>query len=215
MFSYPHYFSISYFSFCQALETFLIQENATEILHESKTTGELTQFTRRKLIKRLHDYLKETYGDKATHDDKSALAKATITLFPCLKTNESAIGGIVSSHNPNIAQFELQLWIIQHYKPLDLIYNNQNGGYLGLKVKNGRRRFKADAAGDTVETESIEDDLEFLKSVVVGPHNMDAIESKLKSTANHRKEMMRDLNIDLLESFPIFFSNPQTVIINY
>lgn len=96
-------FSNSKFCFSQALETFLIQENATEILHESKTTGELTQCTRRKLINRLHDYLKETYGDK------SALAKATITLFPCLKTNESAIGGIVSSNIPNIAQYELQM----------------------------------------------------------------------------------------------------------
>lgn len=86
-----------------------------------------------------------------------------------------------------------------------------------MKVKNGRRRFKTDATcmGNTVETESIEDDLEFLKSVVVGPHNIDSIESKLKSTANRRKEMVRDLNIDVLESFPIFFSNPQTVINNY
>lgn len=86
-----------------------------------------------------------------------------------------------------------------------------------MKVKNSRRKGKKNAVDtiNTVDTDSIEDALEFLKSVVVEPQNMDSIAQKLKSTANHRKEMMRDVNIDLHENFPFFFSKPLTVIIIY
>lgn len=82
----------------QSLEALLIRENATGILHESKTTGELTQNTRRQLIKRLFDYLKEVYGDYPNPDGKIELALATVALFPCLKTNESE-QGIVSANS--------------------------------------------------------------------------------------------------------------------
>lgn len=84
--------------FFQSLEAFLIRENATGILHENITTGELTQNTRRQLIKRLFDYLKEVYGDDPKPDDKIELAHATVALFPCMKTNESE-HGIVSANN--------------------------------------------------------------------------------------------------------------------
>lgn len=80
----------------QTLETFLIDADATAILHENKTAGELSEKSRRKLTKLLHEYLTETYGDCVTKNEKIALARATIVLFPCLKIDESSIGGIVS-----------------------------------------------------------------------------------------------------------------------
>lgn len=91
-----------------------------------------------------------------------------------------------------------------------MIYNQSNGGYLGLRQKNSRRSKKRNH--DEIDNDSIMDDLDSLKSTVVNKQNVDFIREKLKSTLNYRVEMMRDLSTDLLENFPFFFSNPEMVI---
>lgn len=59
----------------------------------------------------------------------------------------------------------------------------------------------------------INDDLKFLKTVVVSEKTTDTIKLKLSSTANHRKEVVKIENLDFLEHFPIFFTNPEFVSI--
>lgn len=76
-----------------------------------------------------------------------------------------------------------------------------------MKVKNNRRKKKTVAPA--METNSTQDDLDFLKSVVVEPQNIDAIAEKLKLTADYRKQMARDLNVDLYENFPFFSPCPK------
>lgn len=82
-----------------------------------------------------------------------------------------------------------------------------------MKERNSRRanKRKSEAPESDQSDHDITEDLQFLKSVIVNPDNMNAIRQKLKSTLDSRIEMVRDLNVDLLENFPFFFSNPQTV----
>lgn len=198
------------------MESFLIDANATAILHENKTTGELSEKSRRKLIKYLHEYLKETYGDKETQNDKISLAKATIRLFPSLKTHESEIDGIVSSSCVDVSSEQTQPLIYRVYMIFsqDLLFNHHNGGYLGLKERNHRRlKRKSEVLESDQSDQNITEDLEYLKSAIVNADNMDTIRKKLKSTERYRMEMVRDLNVDLLENFPFFFTHPETVIL--
>lgn len=83
--------------FFQSLESFLIDSNATDILHENKSTGELSEKSRRKLIKHLHEYLSDTFGDDPSPNETKMLAKAAIHLFPCLEVQGSSNDGIVSN----------------------------------------------------------------------------------------------------------------------
>lgn len=54
-------------------------------------------------------------------------------------------------------------------------------------------------------------DVCWLKSAAVNDENMTEIMHKIKSTCPYRKKMLDDLSIDLLESFPYFFTNPKLV----
>lgn len=54
-------------------------------------------------------------------------------------------------------------------------------------------------------------DVEFLKSTKVNNGNIVAIKVKLKLTFVYRRKLLTDLNIDLLEYFPYFFTNPELV----
>lgn len=54
-------------------------------------------------------------------------------------------------------------------------------------------------------------DVCWLKSAAVNKDNMSEIMEKIKSTSSYRREMLGDVSIDLLESFPYFFTNPKLV----
>lgn len=58
---------------------------------------------------------------------------------------------------------------------------------------------------------SPENDLQFLKSCVIKNTDQAVVIAKLKSTQKLREAMLRDTNIDLRESFPFLFSNPDLV----
>lgn len=53
--------------------------------------------------------------------------------------------------------------------------------------------------------------IEFLKSAMVNEENMETIKEKLKFTLSYRLEMMKTPELDVLETFPYFFTNPELV----
>lgn len=61
------------------------------------------------------------------------------------------------------------------------------------------------------ETEKQINDVEFLKATIVSDETMSVIESKLRSTATYRQKMMETPELDLLETFPYFFTEPKLV----
>lgn len=54
-------------------------------------------------------------------------------------------------------------------------------------------------------------DIEFLKSAVVNEENMAEIKRRLKNTTKYRHEMMKTPEMDFLENFPYFFTDPKLV----
>lgn len=79
-----------------------------------------------------------------------------------------------------------------------------------MKARNSRRSVKRKSADSENDTSTAED-LEFLKSMFVINQSKDLIKKKLKSTLDARVEMVKDVECDLLEQFPFFFSNPELV----
>lgn len=57
-------------------------------------------------------------------------------------------------------------------------------------------------------------DIEFLRMMVIDESNMEAIMQKLKDTIDYRKQICDDLNINLLERFPYFFTHSELVSID-
>lgn len=85
--------------FFQLVEKYLIDKNAGFIFVESKALGpteKLSVKTRRQLVNHLVDFMRHVYGKQIVTEHKISVAKAAIILFPCLKIQNSAIGGIVS-----------------------------------------------------------------------------------------------------------------------
>lgn len=77
----------------------MIDKNAGFIFVEQKTLGPSEKFsvkTRRQLVNHLVDFMRNVYGKQIKTDHKIAVAKAAIILFPCMKIENSDIGGIVS-----------------------------------------------------------------------------------------------------------------------
>lgn len=87
-------------------------------------------------------------------------------------------------------------------------------------MKNRRRRDNCNQETTRVEDAHTCDqyseiqaaiDVNFLKSTKVNNENIQIVEGKLRLTAAYRKKMLNDLSIDLLETFPYFFTNPELV----
>lgn len=67
------------------------------------------------------------------------------------------------------------------------------------------------SSGEQTEEEN-KRDIEILKTLTVSDANMDQIKEKLVATMSYRLEMMNVNEIDLLENFPYFFTDPSLVI---
>lgn len=67
-----------------------------DIFDEYKVLKYLSPIKRRKLIKGLVSFIADEYKGKATKGDITTVCHATVSLFECLKTPNSTIGGIVS-----------------------------------------------------------------------------------------------------------------------
>lgn len=55
------------------------------------------------------------------------------------------------------------------------------------------------------------DDVEILKATMVTDKNMNTIKIKLRSTLSYRLKMMETPELDILESFPYFFTDSPLV----
>lgn len=79
----------------QTLEKHLIEKNAGSIFVESKALGpdeHLSTKSRIQLVQLLVDFMYQVYGQKIKQQHKVDTAKATVTLFPCLKFAGTELG---------------------------------------------------------------------------------------------------------------------------
>lgn len=93
--------------------------------------------------------------------------------------------------------------------------------YCGIRLLNGRaaekkfhkRKHESIPKDDIiVSDEGAKADIELLKTILVNEVNMGLIKEKLIATKSYRLKMMEELDIDLLEMFPYFFTNPSLVM---
>lgn len=71
--------------FLQDLETYLISVGATNLLERKKQC--LTEKSRRELIRHVFEYQTSRFGKDPNDDQKKAIDKAVVFLFPSLKSN--------------------------------------------------------------------------------------------------------------------------------
>lgn len=63
--------------------------------------------------------------------------------------------------------------------------------------------------------EECEADIERLKSLAVNRENIDEIKTKLIGTLDYRLKLINEMKMDLLETFPYFFTDPDLVCFKY
>lgn len=65
-------------------------------MQEYRVKGELTNESRRQLIRAVVRFMQEIFGDYPEQSQKITTAKAVVALFPYLKVKNGQNGGIVS-----------------------------------------------------------------------------------------------------------------------
>lgn len=86
--------------------------------------------------------------------------------------------------------------------------------YLSKKCRNQNYQNSLRTKNKSPNTElnhsakATENDLNFFKSVVVVPTSMELIKQKLKLTAELRAKKVKEIKLDFLEQYPIFYTHP-------
>lgn len=107
----------------------------------------------------------------------------------------------------------------------ELFYNpSKNSGWfipvLRARRRNGQNKDANDDESDEVNgsdtcleysEENAKADIELLRQTLVHKSTWEIFEQKLKSTIEYRNKICDDENINLLERFPYFFTNPELV----
>lgn len=100
----------------------------------------------------------------------------------------------------------------------EIIRNTNDGGKLGIGLRNKRFALNKNKVGATVENNlsDTEPSIEFelLKSTLVNTANMQTIKDRLKLTLQYRVGLLRRVEINLLEYFPYFFVSAELVSSN-
>lgn len=78
------------------MRNYLVEQKMDHLFDEHEIQKFLSPYSRRKLIKSLVSFIADEYNGKASQADIKMVCHATIAVFGCLKTDRSAIGGIVS-----------------------------------------------------------------------------------------------------------------------
>lgn len=87
-------------------------------------------------------------------------------------------------------------------------------GFCSIRSTNERSALKKNAPKHVVQSkQDSEADVEYLKTLVVSTENIPVIKTKLVATQKFRLEMMKIMEVDLLETFPYFFTDPALVFI--
>lgn len=104
-----------------------------------------------------------------------------------------------------------------------MLVNGVNGGWLNTRlyyIRTMKRKQEQAEALDSQLDRSVnenltnsEDDVNFLKGLVVCPGNMDVFKEKLNSSRKFRAEMMKKPETEIKEYFPYFFTHPIEMVI--
>lgn len=93
----------------------------------------------------------------------------------------------------------------------ETVHNSNDGGKLGIGLRNKRFQTNKNKPNETVEYGSSSndikesDDFELLKSTMVNKENMAIIKERLKRSLQYRMTLLHQIEINLLEAFPYFF----------
>lgn len=93
----PSTFIFGFCLFVQILRAFLIENGGARMVNEFNYEGKLCKKSRQKLCDFLCDFLFQKFGLYPTREQKAAVSKAAIQLFPVLRVPNSKLDGIVST----------------------------------------------------------------------------------------------------------------------
>lgn len=196
-------------------KNFLLQNNGSDIIEEDTKLNDLREPTLKRLTDKMLAFMIKKFSIDASISEIEQLCLAVINLFPCLKTPNSRIGGIVriALHASFLMTF-FQNKIIYYPFQKDRIYNH--GGKVGKfynKVHNERNKLKKrkghSSASPTLEPEE-EELIEYFKHCVVRTER-DELIAKLRDTVDLRKRLLRDNATNFHESFSFYFADSNLV----
>lgn len=77
---------------------FIIENGGSRIINEMSLCQQFTASAKNKLINLLSEFIVQNFGLYPTKEQKIAVSKATIKLFPILRVKTSKLDGIVSRY---------------------------------------------------------------------------------------------------------------------
>lgn len=93
-----------------------------QIFEEAEVlNGALSTKTQKLVTDALYSYIVELYSNEPAPKDVIECCKATLQLFPCLKTNPSAIEGIVSTLHTYFIKFENSILVFVEFRTCSTI----------------------------------------------------------------------------------------------
>lgn len=199
-------------SFVQDLHKYLISRNAGEIIEKGRAENkQVNEADRKILITHAHAYLSQKCA-KVERYQMALVAKMLVFLVPGLQdATEGEHAGYVS------LSFDILLFINWYLFSLLKPFQSVTLGYLAKKFRNanynnGLQSKRNQVLPQTSQSEMDEPDLDFFKTVVVSNDNLTLIIEKLKSSVQIRSNIIKEVKMDFLEQFPVFFTHPILVI---
>lgn len=177
---------------------------------------------RRKLMNLLVDLLIQRHGLYPKSFEKTMFAKAVVTLFPKFKFNGTEHGTVSAKYL--ILKF-VAAKIYIYFSSQELLYNpSKDSGWLVAVLRTRRQANKRDQmnqqmlplndsndANASYTEDQAKNDIEILRTMQVNQSNMPEITQRLKSTIGLRNGICDDVNVNLLERFPYFFTHSHLV----
>lgn len=184
------------------METFLRSRNAGIIIEKGRAeNSQLTEAERKFLIHHAHTYLTQKF-QTVDRMQMIIVSKMMVFMVPSLKdfTEGEHAGYVSKSYSLYFSSFTYF-----HYHYLQSVTLKFLSKKFTNAKHNARKRFSQPPEPFEVEK------LDFFKNIVVSDENMALIIDQLKATVVQRCEIIKEVKLDFLEQFPIFFPHPQLV----
>lgn len=198
-------------SFVQDLQKYLISRNAGEIIEKGRNENrQINEADRKILISHAHAYLSQKCA-KVERYQMAIVAKILVFLVRGLHdATEGEHAGYVSLFFGIFFYKLIFILIITKTQSVTL-------GYLAKKFRNVNYNNALQSKGNQLlpnpsQPEMDLPDLDFFKTVVVSNENLPLIIEKLKSSVQIRSNIIKEVKMDFLEQFPVFFTHPILVI---
>lgn len=139
-----------------------------------------------------------------------------VSLFPFISVVSIELSKIQFPSHPSIYFVLFNLFVLFVLKN-SLV--NASNGYIDNRLKYIRRCGQPEESVVNTPSstqgniENMEENIEWLKAVVVSNENMDSIKKMLIATLDHRTQMLRNKQLFFRIEFPFFFTNPYLVCI--